>query len=449
MVRGRVEVKRIESKVNRQVTFSKRKGGLLKKAYELSVLCDVEVALIIFSSSGKLYEFSSDAMEKTIERYNRCNNNILDNNRPEESTQRWSQEVTKLRSKYESLLRTHRYLLGENLGEMSVKELETLERQLEGALSATRQRKLVAEGHEFKGFQDLLLNSDAWAGSTDFSLLSSHHNSVDCDVGQFLKIGFQQQCEQGEGSLVLKSNVEHRKMKTLYLTRGELTLIILYLNKAEARDKICRAIQFGSKFLSGGKPGTAQTVDKNTSLARKVFRLFKFLNDFQCLISPAPKGTPLPLVLLGKSRHALLFTYFFVDQFVWLGRSGIYKNKILTELIGGFANFCWLGSSICNVAIEIIELIMLSSYMKKKKIEKELKDDEKKNHDELHHAKLQKSKERILALVKSSMDIVTVIGLLRLAPFIVTTRVTGGFGFITSLISCYQLLPVRHKLKTP
>lgn len=60
MARGRVNVKRIENKVNRQVTFSKRKGGLLKKAYELSVLCDVEVALIIFSSSGKLYEFSSD-----------------------------------------------------------------------------------------------------------------------------------------------------------------------------------------------------------------------------------------------------------------------------------------------------------------------------------------------------------------------------------------------------
>ncbi|KAJ0254914.1 Agamous-like MADS-box protein AGL13 [Hirschfeldia incana] len=221
MARGKVEVKRIESKVNRQVTFSKRKGGLLKKAYELSVLCDVEVALIIFSSSGKLYEFSSGAMEKTIERYNRCNINISDNNRPEESKQRWSQEVTELRSKYDYLLRTHRYLLGEDLGEMSVKGLETLERQLEGALSATRQRKerqlgdinkkmkLEAEGHhEFKGFQDLLLNSDARAGSSDFSLLASHHNPVDCNVGQFLKIGFQQQYEQGaDGSLVFKSNV--------------------------------------------------------------------------------------------------------------------------------------------------------------------------------------------------------------------------------------------------
>lgn len=54
-----MELKRIENKINRQVTFSKRRNGLLKKAYELSVLCDAEVALIIFSSRGKLYEFSS------------------------------------------------------------------------------------------------------------------------------------------------------------------------------------------------------------------------------------------------------------------------------------------------------------------------------------------------------------------------------------------------------
>ena len=59
------------------------------------------------------------------------------------------------------------------------------------------------------------------------------------------------------------------------MPRAELGLLVLYLNKAEARDKICRAIQYGSKFLSDGQPGTAQNVDKSTSLARKVFRLFK------------------------------------------------------------------------------------------------------------------------------------------------------------------------------
>jgi hypothetical protein len=59
MVRGKIEMKRIENATSRQVTFSKRRNGLLKKAYELSVLCDAEVAVIIFSQKGRLYEFSS------------------------------------------------------------------------------------------------------------------------------------------------------------------------------------------------------------------------------------------------------------------------------------------------------------------------------------------------------------------------------------------------------
>ncbi|KAA3488004.1 MADS-box protein CMB1-like [Gossypium australe] len=71
MGRGRVELKRIENKINRQVTFAKRRNGLLKKAYELSILCDAEVALIIFSNRGKLYEFcSTSSMAKTLEKYN-------------------------------------------------------------------------------------------------------------------------------------------------------------------------------------------------------------------------------------------------------------------------------------------------------------------------------------------------------------------------------------------
>ncbi|RZR88785.1 hypothetical protein BHM03_00016436 [Ensete ventricosum] len=61
MGRGRVQLKRIENKINRQVTFSKRRSGLLKKAHEISVLCDAEVALIIFSTKGRLYEYSTDA----------------------------------------------------------------------------------------------------------------------------------------------------------------------------------------------------------------------------------------------------------------------------------------------------------------------------------------------------------------------------------------------------
>ncbi|KAI9109795.1 hypothetical protein K1719_018836 [Acacia pycnantha] len=234
-------------------------------------------------------------------------------------------------------------------------------------------------------------------------------------------------------------------MSTLDATRAELALIVLYLNKAETRDKICRAIQYGSKYLSNGEAGTAQNVDKQTSLARKVFRLFKFVNDLHALLSPAPQGTPLSLVLLGKSKNTLLSTFLFLDQFVWLGRSGIYKNKERTELIGRISLFCWLASSVCTTLVEFGELGRLSASMKK--LEKELKDTNKyKNED--YRAKLKRSNERTIALIKAGMDIVVAVGLLQLAPKKVTPRVTGAFGFVSSLISCYQLLPAPVKSKT-
>ncbi|KAK4751415.1 hypothetical protein SAY87_004897 [Trapa incisa] len=59
MRRRKLEMKRIEDKSSRQVTFLKRRSGLIKKARELSILCDVEVALLVFSSHGRLFEFCS------------------------------------------------------------------------------------------------------------------------------------------------------------------------------------------------------------------------------------------------------------------------------------------------------------------------------------------------------------------------------------------------------
>ncbi|XP_065875445.1 agamous-like MADS-box protein MADS4 isoform X2 [Euphorbia lathyris] len=142
MGRGRVELKRIENKINRQVTFAKRRNGLLKKAYELSVLCDAEVALIIFSNRGKLYEFcSSSSMLKTLERYQKCNYGAPETNvSAREALQELSsqQEYLKLKARYEALQRSQRNLLGEDLGPLNSKELESLERQLDMSLKQIR-----------------------------------------------------------------------------------------------------------------------------------------------------------------------------------------------------------------------------------------------------------------------------------------------------------------------
>ncbi|KAG6761226.1 hypothetical protein POTOM_034433 [Populus tomentosa] len=59
MGRGKIVIRRIDNSTSRQVTFSKRRNGLLKKAKELSILCDAEIGVIIFSSTGKLYDYAN------------------------------------------------------------------------------------------------------------------------------------------------------------------------------------------------------------------------------------------------------------------------------------------------------------------------------------------------------------------------------------------------------
>ncbi|RCV32007.1 hypothetical protein SEVIR_6G230500v4 [Setaria viridis] len=142
MGRGRVELKRIENKINRQVTFAKRRNGLLKKAYELSVLCDAEVALIIFSNRGKLYEFcSTQSMPKTLEKYQKCSYagpETALQNRESEQLKSSRNEYLKLKARVENLQRTQRNLLGEDLDSLDIKELEHLEKQLDSSLKHIR-----------------------------------------------------------------------------------------------------------------------------------------------------------------------------------------------------------------------------------------------------------------------------------------------------------------------
>ncbi|XP_058070537.1 truncated transcription factor CAULIFLOWER A-like isoform X2 [Magnolia sinica] len=143
MGRGRVQLKRIENKINRQVTFSKRRMGLLKKAHEISVLCDAEVAVIVFSTKGKLYEYSTDSrMSRILERYERYSyaERELVLSGPE-SEGSWCLEYGKLKAKVESLQRNLRHFTGEDLDTLSLKELQQLEHQLDAALKHIRSRK--------------------------------------------------------------------------------------------------------------------------------------------------------------------------------------------------------------------------------------------------------------------------------------------------------------------
>ncbi|XP_039160755.1 MADS-box protein AGL42 isoform X1 [Eucalyptus grandis] len=143
MVRGKVQMRRIENATSRQVTFSKRRPGLLKKAYELSVLCDAEVATIIFSQKGRLYEFSSNSeIRKTIDRYRRSTNDAaMYQANIKQNILRLKQETTNMERKIELLEVSLRKLSGQCLGSCSMDEIQEIGDQLERSLSSIRERK--------------------------------------------------------------------------------------------------------------------------------------------------------------------------------------------------------------------------------------------------------------------------------------------------------------------
>ncbi|XP_041004395.1 agamous-like MADS-box protein AGL11 isoform X2 [Juglans microcarpa x Juglans regia] len=142
MGRGKIEIKRIENTTNRQVTFCKRRNGLLKKAYELSVLCDAEVALIVFSSRGRLYEYSNNNIKSTIEKYKKaCSDGSGTSSMAEVNAQYYQQESAKLRQQIQMLQNSNRHLMGDALSSLSVKELKQLENRLERGITRIRSKK--------------------------------------------------------------------------------------------------------------------------------------------------------------------------------------------------------------------------------------------------------------------------------------------------------------------
>nr|AIJ29174.1 AG-like MADS box protein [Lilium longiflorum] len=163
MGRGKIEIKRIENTTNRQVTFCKRRNGLLKKAYELSVLCDAEVALIVFSTRGRLYEYANNSVEATIERYKKASTDISNTRSVSEANaQYYQQESTKLRQQINSLQNSNRNLLGESLSNMNLRDLKQLENRLEKAINKIRTKKneLLYAEIEYMQKREMELQSD-------------------------------------------------------------------------------------------------------------------------------------------------------------------------------------------------------------------------------------------------------------------------------------------------
>ncbi|KAJ9558231.1 hypothetical protein OSB04_012845 [Centaurea solstitialis] len=139
MGRGKIEIKKIENVSTRQVTFSKRRAGLLKKAHELAVLCDAEVGIIVFSNTGRLYDFSSSSMRGIIDRYNRATEPSTSQLQVEMRQEQ--AELENLRNEVARLRSENARLMGNNLGGTSVQELHKLEQKLNDSLISIKDQK--------------------------------------------------------------------------------------------------------------------------------------------------------------------------------------------------------------------------------------------------------------------------------------------------------------------
>ncbi|KAL5538431.1 hypothetical protein UlMin_038926 [Ulmus minor] len=141
MGRGKIVIRRIDNSASRQVTFSKRRKGLIKKAEELAILCDAEVGLVIFSSTGKIYEFANTSMKSVMERYTKSNVEHQQLLNPISEVKFWQREATILRQQVQNLQEHHRQIMGKELYGLNVNDLQSLENQLETSLLVIRMKK--------------------------------------------------------------------------------------------------------------------------------------------------------------------------------------------------------------------------------------------------------------------------------------------------------------------
>ncbi|KAF3793316.1 MADS-box protein [Nymphaea thermarum] len=167
MGRRKIDIKRIEHPKHRNVTFCKRRRGLMKKAQELAILCDVNLGMVVFSSRGKMFQYCSPStsMKQIIDRYTgglpihqregdaSSSRSLLDtyagSSWANEQVYRvhedqMTREMASLKSEMEMLQASIRHLMGEDLETLSMNNLNQLEQQIEAAMHRVRSWKEVS-----------------------------------------------------------------------------------------------------------------------------------------------------------------------------------------------------------------------------------------------------------------------------------------------------------------
>ncbi|KAJ6954277.1 agamous-like MADS-box protein MADS9 [Populus alba x Populus x berolinensis] len=140
MGRGKIEIKRIENSSNRQVTYSKRRSGIIKKAKEITVLCDAQVSLVIFASSGRMHEYCSPSttVVDLLDKYHKQSGKRLWDAKHENL----SNEIDRIKKENESMQIELRHLKGQDISSLPHKELMAIEEALDTGLAAVRKKQM-------------------------------------------------------------------------------------------------------------------------------------------------------------------------------------------------------------------------------------------------------------------------------------------------------------------
>ncbi|KAK9066547.1 hypothetical protein SSX86_013870 [Deinandra increscens subsp. villosa] len=165
MVRQKTQIRKIEKLAARQVTFSKRRRGLFKKAQELSTLCDVDIALIVFSATGKLFHYSPSSIDQVLERRGLLQSKDVG------ELQQTSQEI-EIAHRRRAILSKElaektcelRQIKGEDLQGLDLNDLNKLEAIVESGLAAvikTKGQIMLKEISALKNKEAQLLGENA------------------------------------------------------------------------------------------------------------------------------------------------------------------------------------------------------------------------------------------------------------------------------------------------
>ncbi|CAJ1961340.1 unnamed protein product [Sphenostylis stenocarpa] len=187
MARKKIPIKKIDNINARQVTFSKRRKGLFKKAQELSTLCDAEIALIVFSATNKLFEYASSSMQQILERHSR-HSGAQGLDISSIGQQLGSDSFDMLRKEIEDKTHNLSQLNGDELQGLTIEELQKLEELLQRrwtTISKIKDEKIIQEINSSKTKEAELMEENQKLKQRLAREQRQSHESITCSSSDF------------------------------------------------------------------------------------------------------------------------------------------------------------------------------------------------------------------------------------------------------------------------